>query len=138
MMGKVISGFFTLAGILLTGVFAWRFVKNPLVFRMDDEGFEYNPAGVTTGFVRWTDVEKLDYTQVKVGRPGGTQFMKVLGVYLKGPATYINRYPVAMHEFFETRRYESGTSLVFNSGESGRQHDRIVAEMRARHARARV
>lgn len=135
-MGKVIFGFFTFVGIFLTGVFAWRFVKNPLIFRMDDEGFEYNPAGVSSGFVRWVDVEKLDYTQVKVGRPGGTQFMKVLGVYLKDPATYINRQPMALHALFEARRYDSGTPLVFNSGEFGRQHDRIIAGMRERHARA--
>lgn len=135
-MAKVIFGFFTFVGLFLCGVCTYRFVKNPVVFRMDDEGFEYSPGGVSTGIVRWVDVERLDYTRVKVGRPGGTQYLRVLGIYLKDPASFINRYPLAMHALFEQRRYDSGTPLVFGAGEFGRQHERVVAEMRERHARA--
>src|SRR5688500_6288110 len=52
-------------GIMVVGSFLvlnfiWRFIKAPVVFRMTDEGILYNPAGVTTGLIRWDEIENVE------------------------------------------------------------------------------
>lgn len=135
LMGKLIFGFFTFVGIFLIGVFSYRLVKNPWTFRMTDEGFEYNPAGVSSGFIRWEDVAEIKYVPVMTNRGGPTQIMTV-GVILKDPHSYIARYPTALGALFEYRKYESETPLVFLYKEFGRDHDRVVAMMKEQVAKA--
>jgi hypothetical protein len=133
---RIVFGFFALLAAFLAGVAAYRVIRRPTAFRLTDEGFEYAPGGVSTGFIRWTDVEEIKYTAVNTG--GGEQNRrKVLGVYLKDPASFIARYPVALHALFEARKYQSGTPLVFQSGEFGRDHDKVVALMQEQLRRAK-
>ena len=129
--GKVIFGFFTLVGIFLIGVFGYRLIRNPVTFRMTDEGFEYNPAGVSTGLIRWTDIEEIKPVPVMTNRSGigGPKQLFPIGIILKDPQSYIARYPTAMGVLFEYRKYESGTPLVFQFGEFGRDHEKVVAMM---------
>ena len=128
LMGKLIFGFFTLVGFFLIGVFSYRLIKNPWTFRMTDEGFEYNPAGVSTGFIRWEDVAEIKYVPVTTDRGGPTKIMTV-GIILKDPHSYIARYPAALGVLFEYRKYESETPLVFLANAFGRDQDRVVAMM---------
>ncbi|MBA4137497.1 MAG: hypothetical protein C0518_09300 [Opitutus sp.] len=133
---QVMFGTFTLIGVFFTGVTLYRLIRRPVTFRLTDDGFEYAPAGVSTGWVRWADVEELKYTTVATGN-GDQNRRKVLGVYLKDPRSFIARRPLALHALFEMRQFQSGTPLVFQSGEFGREHDRIVAMMQERLRRAR-
>ncbi len=136
--GRLIFGFFTFVGVFLCGVFLYRFIKNPWYFRMDEEGFEYAPGGVSLGRIKWSDVERLEYTTVKRGVATSPTHLRVLGVYLKDPAGFIAARPLALHALFEARRFDSGTPLVFQSGEFGGQHDKVVAQMRECLARAQA
>jgi hypothetical protein len=134
--GRLIFGFFVFVGVFLSGVFLYRFIKNPWYFHMDEEGFEYAPGGVSLGRIKWSDVERLDYTTVKQGGAISPKQLRVLGVYLKDPAGYIAERPLALHALFEARRFDSGTPLVFQAGEFGSRHDQVVAQMRECLARA--
>ncbi len=135
LMGKLIFGFFTFVGVFLIGVFSYRLVKAPWTFRMTDEGFEYNPAGVSSGFIRWEDVAEIKYVPVTTNRGGPRRIMTV-GIILKDPHSYIARYPAALGVLFEFRKYESETPLVFQFREFGRDHDRVVAMMQEQVAKA--
>lgn len=136
--GRLIFGFFTFVGVFLSGVFLYRFIKNPWYFRMDEEGFEYSPGGISSGVVKWSEVERLDYTTVKQGGPVSPTHLRVLGVYLKDPASYISRQPLALHALLEARKFDSGTPLVFQQREFGSRHDQVVAQMRECLARAQA
>lgn len=136
--GRFVFGFFAFVGVFLSGVFLYRFIKNPWYFRMDEEGFEYAPGGVSYGRVKWSEVERLDYTTVKQGGAISPRQLRVLGIYLKDPASFIARQPLPLHALFEARRYDSGTPLVLQSGEFGRRHDQVVAQMRDCLARAQA
>lgn len=129
--GRIVFGFLTLAGIFLSGVFGYRLIKNPVTFRMTEEGFEYNPSGVSTGLIRWTDIEEIKYVPVLTNRSGigGPARLFPVGIILKDPQSYIARHPAAMGVLFEYRKFESGTPLVFTFGEFGRNHERVVAMM---------
>lgn len=134
-VGQVVFGFFTLIGLFLLGVFGYRFVRNPWTFRLTDEGFEYNPAGVSSGFIRWDEVVEIKPVPVKMNF-GGPRTLMVVGVVLKDPHSYVARHPAALGVLFDYRRYESGTPLVFQFREFGRDHDRVVALMQEQVARA--
>jgi len=136
-VGRLILGLLSLVGAFLAGVFLYRVVKSPVWFRMDERGFEYSPGGISTGFIPWTDVERIDDVPVLQGGAGGARTVRALGVHLKDPASYIARQPHALHVLFEQRRYHSGTPLVIAAGDFGSERERVVTTMRDCVARAR-
>jgi len=55
-------------GSFLVLNFAWRFITAPVVFRMDDNGIVYNPAGVATGLISWHEISDVNEANMKVVR----------------------------------------------------------------------
>lgn len=135
---QVLFGAFTLIAVFMSGVLLYRLIRNPWTFRLTDEGFIYNPAGVSTGLIRWTDIVEIRDVPVTTQNSvvGGQAPLMTTGIILKDPHSYIARYPAALGVLFEFRKYDSGTPLVFQFKEFGRDHDKVIALMKEQVRRA--
>lgn len=123
-------------GLFLCGFFAYRWLRNPPTLKFTEEGFEYSPAGVSTGLIKWGDVVELrDETVITsvVGQPGKRP---VTAVVLRNPDKYVSRFPAAMRPLFALNRKLNSSPIMIMRGEFGRDHDAILAAMRENIAKA--
>jgi hypothetical protein len=127
---KVLFGLGTAVGLFLIGVFARRLVAGEVTFQMDDEGFEYNPGGVSTGRVRWRDVASIEETTVLVGSASlGPSKDLALAVILRDPASYTARQPVALRPLLRLREELSQTPLLIDPRDLGRDYTSVRDQM---------
>jgi len=129
-VGKVIFGFFVLIGVFLSGVFGYRLVRNPPYFVMYPDGFEYAPGGVSTGLIKWTDVQELRDETVLQGGPSGPVRQPVTAVVLRNTAEYIERFPAALKPLFAARMAMNSSPILISKAEFGRDHTAILTVMR--------
>lgn len=138
MTGQFIFGFFVLIGIFLIGVFTYRLFTNPPYFIMYEDGFEYSPSGVSTGLIKWSDVEELREEKVLTNRSGigGPAWMPVTAVVLRNPQEYIARFPAALGPLFKLRMKMNSSPILIGKSEFGHEHDALLAIMREQVAKA--
>jgi hypothetical protein len=134
---KVIFGFLILIGFFMTGVFAYRLIKNPAYFVITEEGFEYSPGGVSTGLVRWGDILELREEKVITNRNGlgGPVYEVALAVVLRNPEEYVARYPQALKPLFAVRQALNSTPLLMRPSDFGDDYRSILTIMREQVAR---
>lgn len=90
---KVVAVFVIAVGTFLF-VYFFKMTLNPVVIlRVDEEGFVQN-MGVDTGLIRWEEIEKMKVESINVTTNNGMQKTVVIGVYLKDPKAFRNRYNV--------------------------------------------
>ena len=116
-------------GVLLSGSFAYRFVRQPAIFSMDEEGFSYAPGGVSTGLIRWADVVELKEEGVLEGDTGGTRISAALAVVLRNPDEYIARFPRVLRPLFIARGQLNSSPLMLNIADFGADYPRVKALM---------
>lgn len=109
--------FYSLAHLLLVVSTIGAFRKRPF-FVISDQGFLYELGGVSLGFVRWTDVENIEESEVIRGGRSITApyLMRVMLVKLRNPEEYFRRYTLLARLLI--RLLMRGVAL-----ETGRQAD---------------
>lgn len=88
---KLIFGFFYTIAHFLVIVFGQRLFKGmPPVFIATEKGFCYEPAGISTGWVLWEDIQEVRESSVLYGSGvnNGPALMPVLGIKLINPKEY--------------------------------------------------
>ena len=128
---KAIIGFFIAIGVVVSGSLAYRLVRNPPTFHLDEEGFSYAPGGVSTGLVRWRDVVELKEEGVLEGDSGGTRISAALAVVLRNPEDYIARFPRVLRPLFRARGQLNRSPLMLNIADFGADYPRVKAMMEA-------
>lgn len=126
-----------MGGVFMTFVFAYRLAKNPVVLTVYEDGFEYIPAGISTGLIKFSDVLELRDEGVVtsiVDRSGGVR--GVTAVVLRDPAEYTRRFPAGLRHLMEARGKMNSSPILIVRGEFGAEHDRILAMLRERVAKA--
>lgn len=91
---RIIFSFFALVGLFLCYVWVKQFINDTPAISIYQNGFEANTNGVATGFINWTDIEKIEEVVVSSNSGSGTRKEAAVAVYLKEPALYTNRLPV--------------------------------------------
>lgn len=119
-------------GTFLVLNFTWRFIKAPVIFRMDDEGILYNPAGVSTGLIRWDEIDNVNETNIKVVRNDAPVFETVLAVKLKDPGAYRKRYNIAIRPVLQMGAKMYDADVFLESGVLKNKYDTVKAEIRKR------
>ncbi len=126
----------TVVGAALTLGFFYRLIKNPPTIVVYEEGFEYVPAGVSTGLIKFSDViEFRDEIVVRsiTNRNNGTL---VTAVVLRNPDEYVRRFPSGLRHLMQARLQTNSSPILITPGEFGPDHDRIMAMIRERVAKA--
>lgn len=88
---KFIFGFFYVLVHFLAIVFGKRlFTGMPPVFMATEKGFCYEPAGISTGWILWQDIEEVRESSVLSGSGinKGPSLVPVLGIKLINPEEY--------------------------------------------------
>ncbi|HLP24794.1 MAG TPA: STM3941 family protein [Acidobacteriota bacterium] len=131
-----VVGIGALVGLSLCVGFAYRLLRNPPTLRLYEEGFEYSPAGVSTGLIRWSDVVELRNESVLVSMVGTPARRPVTAVVLRNPEDYERRFPAALRPVFALNRRLNSSPILITPGEFGPDHDAILAVMRENVAKA--
>lgn len=126
----------SLVGAGLTLGFLYRLLKNPPCFLLYEDGFEYIPAGVSTGLIKFSDVVELRDETVLVNQVSTTGRNGVTAVVLRNPEEYVRRFPAAMQPLLRARGKMNSSAILITHGEFGSEHDRILAMVRERVAKA--
>ncbi len=93
-MQQIIFGFFACLCVFLFYVWVKQFIRDTPAIVIFQHGFEANTNGVATGFINWTDIEKIEEVMVRSNNGSGTGKEAAVAVYLKEPSVYTNRLPV--------------------------------------------
>lgn len=126
-----------LVSLLLSIGFAYRWLRNPPTLRFYEEGFEYSPAGVSTGLIKWNDVVELRDETVLVSLVGTPARRPVTAVVLRNPDDYLGRFPAALRPLLAANRKLNSSPILIAQGEFGPDHAAILAIMRENVAKAR-
>lgn len=129
-VGGVVSLFLSIG-------FASRWLRNPPTLRIYEEGFEYSPAGVSTGLIKWSDVVELRDESVLVSLVGTPSRRPVTAVVLRNPDDYLARIPAPLRPIFIVNRKLNSSPILIAAGEFGPDHAAILAIMRENVAKAR-
>jgi hypothetical protein len=131
-----VVGLGALVSLLLSVGFAYRALRNPPTLRFYEDGFEYSPAGVSTGLIRWSDVVELRDETVLVSLVGTPARRPVTAVVLRNPDDYVRRFPAALRPLFAANRKLNSSPILIADGEFGPDHGAIMAIMRENVAKA--
>lgn len=91
-MMYVVGGFVCAAGTFLFIYFFKSFCKPHVIIRLDNNGFEYKPAGASFGFIQWTEVEDIRDVQVLSNNGRQARTVICLGVALKNPKEFRKKF----------------------------------------------
>ena len=132
-----IFGAVGLVCVFLSGVFAYRLVRNPPTLVLFEDGFEYTPAGVSTGLIKWSDVLELRDETLVVNVTNARNNRRVTAVVLRDPEEYMSRFPAALRPVFAANLNLNSSPILITPGEFGDDHDAIIAIMRENIAKPR-
>ncbi len=119
-------------GTFLVLNFTWRFIKAPVIFRMDDQGIVYNPAGVSTGLICWDEIDDVNEANIKVVRNDAPVFETVLAVKLKDPEAFRKRYNIAIRPILQKGAKMYDADVFLESGVLKNNYETVKAEIRKR------
>ncbi|HMO32741.1 MAG TPA: hypothetical protein PKE63_00685 [Lacibacter sp.] len=81
--------------------FPGRFLKNPPVFTIYNEGFESNTNGVSTGLIAWSNVAALEEVVVRSNSGSGTREEAALAIHLNDPRLFTQNQPALVRFFYQ-------------------------------------
>jgi hypothetical protein len=111
---KAIFAFFYIVVHFLLIVFTIRAIRNPAYFILTKEGFFYEPADVSVGFILWKDIAAIKEDRLLVNRGGfaGPSTNTTLVISFKEPEKYNRKYNFILRKFVELAtkliKYQTG------------------------------
>lgn len=107
------------------------FVNHPL-FIATTKGFQYTPAGISSGWVLWEDVEEIRESSILSGNKiGGATTVPVLGLKLRYPENYAAVYNPALQKLVQLAgklhnyQTEGAGDLLLNPADFGEKYREV-------------
>jgi|GEM_PF-1665122 len=106
-------------------------IQNPDVLVMDEKGFEYNPGGVSSGFMHWTNVAEIKYVDVRTihGQLNGAVWERALAMKLKDPSVYQDQFNPLIKGLMNLNKDMYDGDIFFRLSSFGKQAEEIHALM---------
>ena len=131
--GPAIFIFFIIGGIgLVVLFFAFKMIiRRPAIITINQEGFEYNPGGVSTGFISWTNVAEVKEVIVRTDNQGSSSPMweTTLGIRLKDPIPFRNQYHSIIRGLMNENEKMYDADIFFRLTDFGKQVDEVKTLM---------
>lgn len=107
---------------------------NPNVLVINEKGFEYNPGGISSGFMEWSNVAEIKFTEVRTtqGQLPGPIWEKVLAIKFKDPSIYTHQYNPLMRWLMGLNKNMYDADMFFRLSTFGNQVNE-VHELMLRH-----
>ena len=123
---KIIAVLVLIVGSFLLYQFTRQFIRVPVILLMNNQGFEYNPAGVSSQFIGWEEVAKVEEVSVRVLRGRNTGgWETALGVWLKDPGTYRSRMNAALGFLVKQNEKMYGATLLIEPASLGKEYEEV-------------
>lgn len=139
---KFIFGFFYVIVHFLLLVFGLRLLKGmPPVFIATEKGFCYEPAGISSGWILWEDIEEVRESTVLTGSAGNTgpTAMPVLGIKLINPEEYnaaayapLLQRVVSIGQKLNNYQTEGVGDLLLRPSDFGEDYEKVKALFKAK------
>ncbi len=102
-------------------------ILNPDVLVINKRGFEYNPGGVSSGFMEWTNVAEIKFTQVRTtqGQLPGPIWEKVLAIKFKDPSVYTHQFNPLMRGLMNLNKNMYDADMFFRLSSFGNQVNEV-------------
>ncbi len=133
---KFIFGFFYIITHFLVLVFGLRLFKGmPPLFIATEKGFCYEPAGISTGWILWKDVQAVRESSVLSGGRvnNGPTLMPVLGIKLTNPDAYntaayapLLQRVVKLGQQLNNYQTEGVGDILLNPADFGHQYEKVI------------
>jgi hypothetical protein len=106
-------------------------VLNPDILVISEKGFEYNPGGISSGFMEWTNVAEIKFIEVKTnpGQLSGPIWERVLAIKFKDPALYNNQFIPAMRMLMDLNKKMYDADMFFRLSSFGKQGEEVYQLM---------
>lgn len=106
-------------------------ILQPAIIRINDQGFEYNPGGVSSGFIKWTNVQELKRTEVRTtaGNLPGPVWETVIAIKLKDSSTYTNQFNPFIQSLMKLNDQLYDADIFFRISSFGKQATEVEALM---------
>lgn len=125
-------------GTFMAAMSAYRLVRNPAYFVIREDGFEYSPGGVSTGLIRWSDIEELREEEVLDGNRGVMSRSRVTAVVLRDADSYMKRFPAALRPLLVSRTQQNGSAILIPHAEFGGKQRAVIALLQEQIEKARA
>lgn len=112
--------------------FAWRMHSSHTpILSVDLSGFEYNPGGVSTGFVFWWNVAEIKEVEVRTTRGDlpGMVWELTLAVKLKDPTEYTQQFNAFIRGLMQLNDKMYDADIFFRLSDFGKQREEVKALM---------
>lgn len=102
-------------------------IINPDVLMMDEKGFEYNPGGVSSGFMHWTNVAEIKFVDVRTtqGQLNGPVWERALTIKLKNPSLYRNQFNPFLRGLMGLNKKMYDGDIFFRLSSFGEQAEEV-------------
>lgn len=134
---KIVYGFFYIIAHFLIIVFGQRLFQGmPPVFIATEKGFCYDPAGISTGWILWEDVEEVRESKVLYGSGvnNGPTLLPVLGIKLMYPEEYntaayapLLQKVITWGQKLNNYQTEGVGDLLLRPSDFGNDYEKVVA-----------
>lgn len=92
---------------------------------VNEQGFEYNPSGQSTGFILWTDVERVAELSVTTNTTRVMDKETALGVWLKDPEAYYKKWNIVVHKLMQLNEKMYGATVLIQPSSLGKDYERV-------------
>jgi hypothetical protein len=117
-----VFGFVTLVGMFLIFQFSKQFLKPRPLFKMDEEGMEYNEGGIGTGKLPWKEIREIKEIEIRSTKGRRPNTETVLGVFLKDPEKYrLDKNPL-LGKLMKVSDNMYDTSIFISPGTFGKNY----------------
>lgn len=125
--GIIILTIVTVIGSVVLFMALKMIIQNPAVITIDDKGFEYNPGGVSSGFVPWSNVGEIKLVNMRTvhGNLNGVVWETALAVKLKDPALYTKQFNPFIKGLMGLNKNMYDADIFFRLSSFGKQAEAV-------------
>ncbi len=122
---EIVAGLVITVGTFLILYFLKQFFTNPVIIHLTDEGLEYIPAGVSTKFIKWSEIREIKEVNVRVVRGNVPALETALGLTLKDPEGYRQQFNAALAGLMKLNEKMYGATVLIQPSSFGKKYPEV-------------
>lgn len=106
-------------------------IQKPAVITINENGFEYNPGGISSGFTPWSNVADIKPIQMRTihGNLNGPVWEEALGIKLKDSSLYRKQFNPLLRSLMGFNKNMYDADIFFRLSSFGKQADEVCRLM---------
>jgi hypothetical protein len=129
--GLIIASVIGVIGAVVVFMSLKNIITDPTLLTLTEDGFEYNPSGVSSGFMHWKNVAELKFVDVRTqqGQLNGPIWEQTLAIKFKDPSLYRDQFNAVMKGLMKVNESMYDADMFFRLSDFGKQSEEIYQLM---------